>query len=70
LQDECEKHYNVMIGRVFEIRSNITEPKIQSICQDAANQLQKRKEALVSAFEKDAEEISTYIDLCRTIRLS
>jgi hypothetical protein len=69
LQDECERYYNVMIGRVFEIRNNITEPKIQNMCQDAANQLQKRKDALISTFEKDADEISTYIDLCRTIKL-
>ncbi len=69
LQDECEKYYNVMIGRVFEIRNNITEPKIQSMCQEAADELQKRKDALTSTFEKDAEQISTYIDICRTIKL-
>jgi hypothetical protein len=69
LQDECERHYNIMIGRVFEIRNNITEPKIQNMCQDAASQLEKRKDALIATFEKNGEAISTYIDLCRTIKL-
>jgi len=66
LQDECEKHYNDMIGRVIEIRNKITEPKIQGMCQEAANQLQKRKDALASTFDKDEEKISGFIDICRT----
>jgi hypothetical protein len=70
LQDECERHYNDMIGHVFEIRNKITEPKIQSMCQEAADWLQKRKNALISTFDKDAEKISVYIDICRTIKLS
>src|SRR5208282_1258963 len=57
LQDECEKYYNVMIGRVLEIRNKITEPKIQGMCQEAADQLQKRKDALISTFKKDEEKI-------------
>lgn len=69
LQEECEKDYNVMIGRIIEIGNKITEPKIQNMCQEAADGLQKRKDALISTFEKDAEAISTYIDLCRTIKL-
>ncbi len=39
------------------------------MCQEAADELQKRKDALTSTFEKDAEQISTYIDICRTIKL-
>jgi len=69
LQDECEKYYNVMIGRVIEIRNKITEPKIQNMCQEAANQLQKRKDALASTFNKDEEKISGFIETCRTINI-
>jgi len=68
LQDECEKYYNVMIGRVLEIRNKITEPKIQGMCQEAADQLQKRKDALISTFKKDEEKISVYIDICLTMK--
>jgi len=69
LQDECEKHYNDMIGRVIEIRNKITEPKIQNMCQEAVNQLQKRKDALASTFNKDEEKISGFIEICRTINI-
>ncbi|MFI5449616.1 MAG: hypothetical protein ACHQ03_07620 [Candidatus Bathyarchaeia archaeon] len=68
LQDECEKHYNDIIGRVIEIRNKITEPKMQSMCQEAADQLQKRKSTLIPTFKKDSEKISNYIDICRTIK--
>jgi len=68
LQDECERHYNEITGRVIEIRNKIAEPKTQDMCQETANQLQKRKRALVSTFSKDSEIISNYINICRTIK--